>query len=103
MNVPRTGKMVRGGMLVTKTLLFAGATEGQYGDPYLQAFDKRTGDRIATVEMPGLVTGVPMTFSLSGKQYIVVAVAGRNHPAELVALTLPSASGGTERVNPAAE
>jgi quinoprotein glucose dehydrogenase len=97
MNIPRTGKMVRGPMLVTKTLLFAGATEGVYGDPYLQAIDKRTGDRIATIDLPGIVTGVPITYLLNGKQYIVVAVGGRDHPAEFVALTLPSTSSESER------
>ena len=35
------------------------------------------------------VTGLPMTYRLNDKQYIVVVVGEFNHPAELVALTLP--------------
>jgi hypothetical protein len=30
-----------------------------------------------------------MTYSHAGKQYVVVAVGGPEHPAELVALALP--------------
>ena len=90
LNIPKTGKQIRGGLLVTKTLLFAGANRRLYGEPILQAFDKRTGERIAAIELPAVTTGVPMTYLLNGKQYIVVAVGGQNHPGELVALTLPS-------------
>ena len=59
------------------------------GEPILRAYDKRTGDVIAAVELPAIATGVPMTYGLNDKQYIVVAVGAFNHPAELVALTLP--------------
>ena len=90
MNIPKTGKNIRGGILVTKTLLFVGANKRLYGERILQAFDKRTGERIAAIELPGVTTGVPMTYAINGKQYIVVAVGGQNHPGELVALTLPS-------------
>jgi quinoprotein glucose dehydrogenase len=89
-DIPKTGKQVRGGSLVTKSLLFVGAARRLYGDPMLQAFDKRTGERIAAIELPAVTTGVPMTYMLNGNQYIVVAVGGQNHPGELVALTLPS-------------
>ena len=41
------------------------------------------------MELPGGTTGAPMTYMANGKQYIVVAVAWENVPAELVALTLP--------------
>ncbi len=91
LNIPRTGKTVLGGMLVTKTLLFVGADRHITGEPILQALDKRTGERIAIVELPGIATGVPMTYQLNGNQYIVVAVGGIDHPGELVALALPSA------------
>jgi quinoprotein glucose dehydrogenase len=89
--IPRTGKQVRGGVLVTKNLLFVGATEGMYGDPFLQVLDKRTGDRIITIELPALATGVPMSYMLNGRQYIAVPVGGPKHPGELVGLSLPSA------------
>ena len=90
LNIPRTGKNIRGGTLVTKTLLFVGAAMRLYGEPILQAFDKRTGERIAAIELPAVTSAVPMTYTLNGKQYIVVAVGGQNHPGELVALTLPA-------------
>ncbi len=84
-DIPRTGKITRAALLVTKTLLFAG--EGWGGDPILRAHDKATGEILAEIELPGRVGGKPMTYSVDGKQYIVVSV-GRPGPAELVALTL---------------
>jgi hypothetical protein len=30
-----------------------------------------------------------MTYQVNGKQYIVVAVSGRQHPGEFIALALP--------------
>ena len=41
------------------------------------------------VYMPAPQTGGPMTYMLSGKQYIVVSIAGANYTAELVAFRLP--------------
>jgi quinoprotein glucose dehydrogenase len=77
-------------VLLTKTLFFAGVSVHLDGEPVLQAFDKATGNRIAAIRLPGLATGAPMTYMLNGKQYIVVAVGGRDLPGEFVALTLPS-------------
>ena len=34
-------------------------------------------------------TGVPMTYLHNGKQHIVLAIGGQNHPVEFVALGLP--------------
>ena len=96
-NLPKTGKQIRGGTLVTKTLLFVGASRLQSGEPILQAFDKRTGERIAAIELPAPTSGVPMTYQLNGKQYIIVAVGAPDHPGELVALTLPSSAPSTAR------
>jgi quinoprotein glucose dehydrogenase len=87
--IPKTGKYVRGGTLVTKSLLFAAAAWQLTGEPILRAYDKQTGEVIAAIELPAIATGVPMTFMLNDKQFIVVAVGEFNHPAELVALTLP--------------
>ena len=92
MNIPKTGKNARGGVLVTKNLLFVGVVLGLYGEPILQVFEKRTGEPIATIQLPGIATGVPMTYLLNGKQYIVIAVGGTGHPGELVALSFPSPS-----------
>jgi hypothetical protein len=39
------------------------------------------------VPLPGAVGGLPMTYELEGKQYIVLSVAGSNG-AEMIALAL---------------
>jgi quinoprotein glucose dehydrogenase len=83
----------------TKTLLIAGepgtATipQGYPGSgstgALLRAYDKRTGYDAGAVYMPAGQTGTPMTYMLDGKQYIVVAIAGQNYPAEYLAFKLP--------------
>jgi quinoprotein glucose dehydrogenase len=75
----------RAGIVVTKTLLFAG--DGS-GGKHFRALNKKTGETIFETELPGTETGVPMTYMAKGKQYIVVAVGGQGTPAELVALAL---------------
>lgn len=82
-----TGKPTRAGILVTRTLLFAG--EGFGGDPVFRAYDKRTGAVLATIELPAAQSGLPMTYMAGGRQYIVMAVGGARHAAEFVALALP--------------
>ncbi|MDP7640547.1 MAG: PQQ-binding-like beta-propeller repeat protein, partial [Candidatus Hydrogenedentes bacterium] len=85
----------RGATLVTKSLLFAGEGSGLFnmmrdpGGPMFRAIDKMTGEVVSAFELPANQSGVPMTYMLDGKQYIVVAVGARNFPSELVALTLP--------------
>jgi len=86
-DIGRTGKPTRSGLVLTKTLLFAG--EGVGGDPVLWAHDKATGDIVAKIDMPGVVTGVPMTYMYGGKQYLVMAVSPRGEAARIVALALP--------------
>ena len=55
----------------------------------LRAYDKATGEEAGAVYMPAQQSGTPMTYSLNGTQYIVVAAATLDTPAELIALTLP--------------
>jgi quinoprotein glucose dehydrogenase len=89
---------VRPGPLATKTLLFlaeAGNLSGDPGGPMFRAYDKRTGAVLAEIELPSKASGAPMTYLHEGRQYIVLAVATREHPAELVALALP----GTDAAN----
>ena len=86
-DIGRTGKPTRSGLVLTKSLLFAG--EGVGGDPVLWAHDKATGDIVARLDMPGVVTGVPMTYMHEGKQYLVTAVSPRGEAARIVALALP--------------
>jgi quinoprotein glucose dehydrogenase len=90
---------VRPGPLATKTLLFlaeAGNLSGDPGGPLFRAYDKLTGKVVAEIELPSKASGAPMTYMHEGRQYIVIAVSTREHPAELVALALPNseAAGG---------
>lgn len=85
--VPRTGIPTRAMLLATATLLFAG--EGWGGSPVLRAHDKATGAIVAGIDLPASVTGLPMTYAVNGRQFIVVAVGDGETTAELVALALP--------------
>jgi quinoprotein glucose dehydrogenase len=93
--------------LVTKTLLFAGEgsdamvgaarvppdmpfdTAPNYGEPWFRAYDKATGEVVASIALPAGTTGAPITYMHGGEQYIVVAVGGREAGPEWIALSLP--------------
>jgi quinoprotein glucose dehydrogenase len=85
-DLSKFGSPDRAPLLVTKALLFAG--EGASG-PGFRALNKKTGETIHQLTLPGNETGLPMTYMVNGKQYIVVSVVGKDS-AELVALTLPA-------------
>ncbi|PCJ41560.1 MAG: quinoprotein glucose dehydrogenase [SAR86 cluster bacterium] len=85
--IPATGKATHSTLLLTKTLLFQG--EGQGGGSGLWVRDKATGEAIMHIELPGTVSGMPMTFMLDGIQYIVAGLSDSNSTAKLVALRLP--------------
>jgi quinoprotein glucose dehydrogenase len=92
LNIPKTGSARQVGLLVTKTLLFAG--DGT--SPLLHAYDKKTGEDIAQLPIPGMQTAVPMTYLHQGRQFILVAVganAQANTTAQLVAFALPAPGG----------
>ncbi|MCH8125089.1 PQQ-binding-like beta-propeller repeat protein [candidate division KSB1 bacterium] len=84
--IPRTGKNRHANVLVTKTALFAG--EGRGGDPWFRVINKKTGKILTEIELPASTNAAPMTYMANGKQYIVVAIAGPDFPAELFALAL---------------
>lgn len=106
-NLPPTGRQARGHILLTKTLLVVGqegntqraspAAKGGYAligefvshDPKLTAYDKTTGKIVGEIALPCNAAGAPMTYSINGKQYIVVATGGANLPPRLIALRLP--------------
>ena len=93
-NVPPTGFPSQASFVVTKTLLVGG--EGSGGRPLLHAYDKKTGENIAEIPMPGSQTGVPMTYVYQNRQFILVAVNGQ--PAgQLVAFALPAPAGAGGR------
>ena len=91
--LPRTGSFDQVGLLVTKTLLFAGEGSGLWraggGGNKLRAHDKATGAILHELTLPANQSGIPMTYEVDGRQYIVVAVGAKGLPGELVALTLP--------------
>ena len=95
------GQNARVGALITRTLLFMGEGGGvrggvasRYGagGPTFRAYHKRTGAVVAEITLPANPTGGPMSYLVDGKQYIVVAAATLETPAELIALALPQAS-----------
>jgi glucose dehydrogenase len=97
-NVPNTGgtghsiQMVMGDLLVQTTEDLRGEAEvNEKGNPLLHARDKKTGQILASVELPMPGEYGMMTYMHEGKQFIVVqsGSANRNQPGSLVALTLP--------------
>jgi quinoprotein glucose dehydrogenase len=93
--IPRTGRPGRTGIMLTKTLLWAGergpldTVEGGQTVSWFRSYDKATGAIVSEMQIPANVTNVPMTYMTGGKQYIVIAVAAVGKPAELLALALP--------------
>ena len=93
-NVPPTGRYEHVGLLVTKTLVFAGEGAGLFavapgsGGPMFRALDKRSGATIFEFKLPANQSSIPMTYLAGGKQYIVVGAGAVGVPGEFVALTL---------------
>jgi glucose dehydrogenase len=85
--LPNTGTLSQGITMVTPTLVLT--AEGSGGEPVLRALDKRTGERLGTVELPAPGQYGMMGYVHDGRQYVVVQVGGRGLPGSLVALRLP--------------
>ena len=84
MDLSRTGGGGNSIQMVSGDLLYA--TEGSSGPPVLNAYDKRTGEFVAEVELPSPGQYGMMTYVHEGRQHIVVQVG---QPGRLVALRLP--------------
>lgn len=85
---PLGGDDSRSGPLLTKTLLIHALTAGSTdGGPHLVAYDKGTGDVVASVGLPSGAIGTPMTYMLDGRQYIALTVGGE--VSRLIAFALP--------------
>jgi glucose dehydrogenase len=71
-------------------LLFAG--EGFGGLPAFRAYDKKTGEIVWETALPGGVvqSGLPMTYMLQGRQYIVFSAGDAKNPAQIIAYSLPA-------------
>ena len=93
LTIPRTGRPGILGTLVTKTLVIAGesgystSATGVRG-AMLPAYNKATGHEVGAVYIPAPQSGSPMTYTVNGRQYIVVAIGGGNYSGELVAFRL---------------
>jgi len=94
-DLSNTGKGSRSLLMVTKTLLFAPEGNNLWAGPagaggnLLRILDKMTGKLIHQIALPAMATGVPMTYMVNDRQFIVVAIGATGVPAELVALALP--------------
>jgi quinoprotein glucose dehydrogenase len=90
--LPRTGHDDRAGLLVTKSLLFAGEGAGMFvaseGGTIFRAHDKKTGAILWEMDLGLRQTGIPMSYAVGGKQYILVAVGAPGEAGQFVALAL---------------
>jgi len=92
--ISRTGMTGKIAPLATKSLVICGDPQtytdetGRKG-ARLRAYDKTTGEEKGAVYMPAEQSGSPMTYMLGGKQYIVLAIGGRNFTSEFIAFRLP--------------
>jgi len=99
LTIPKTGQPGYAGVLITKTLVIVGdpqftAPPGRARGAMLRAYNKQTGEQVGEVLLPAPITGMPMTYSLNGRQYIVAGVSGGNYTGEYIALTLPQSEIG---------
>jgi quinoprotein glucose dehydrogenase len=92
--IPKTGQSGYVGVLVTKTLVIAAdplvtTTAEHPRGAMLHAYSKATGKELGAVWMPAPQSGTPMTYSVNGRQFIVVPVSGGNYSGEYLAFALP--------------
>jgi len=95
LNLPPLGQPGRAAPLLTKSFLFIGegSEVGQSmpkfsGGNMFRAYDKKTGKVVWEADLGAGATSPPISYMHKGKQYIVVGVAGANHPPELVAMAI---------------
>jgi quinoprotein glucose dehydrogenase len=94
LNIPKTGQAGSVGLMVTKTLVILGdpqvtAPPGRPRGAMLRAYNKQTGAQVGEVWMPAAQSGSPMTYSVDGRQYIIIAISGGNYSGEYLAFALP--------------
>ena len=95
MNILKTGQPGSVGVMVTKTVVVVGdplitAPPGRPRGAMLRAYNKQTGEQVGEVLMPAQISGSPMTYSIDGRQYIIVAVSGGNYTGEYISFALPT-------------
>jgi quinoprotein glucose dehydrogenase len=71
--IPKTGTPNLGGTLATAgNLVFVGAT----CDSMFRAFDSRSGKTLWEYRLPASAYAAPCTYSIGGRQYVVIAASG---------------------------
>jgi quinoprotein glucose dehydrogenase len=86
-----TGAINLGGPMMTGGgVVFSSATI----EPVLHAFDSESGKELWNYELPAGAQATPMTYTLNGKQYLVIAAGGHGKLASkmgdyVIAFTLP--------------
>jgi quinoprotein glucose dehydrogenase len=93
----RSERPARNAAIVTKTLVFmgegsdsgVGVPDGLWRPRCFARSTRTTGKIVWENELPAGVSNSPMTYMVNGKQYILVAVSGRQFPGEYVALAIP--------------
>lgn len=71
--VPKTGTENYGGPVVTAGgLVFIAASR----DEHLRAFDRKTGKELWRAKLPAAGYATPATYSVNGRQYVVIACGG---------------------------
>ena len=81
--------------MITKSLVVMGdpvysTSPGHPRGAMLRGYDQKTGQQVGEVWMPAPQSGSPMTYSVDGKQYIIVAVSGGNYSGDYIAYSLPT-------------
>jgi quinoprotein glucose dehydrogenase len=99
LDLPPLGQPMHDRVIVTPTLLLAAQGDiigeaatppfGGQGDRKFRAYDKATGAVLAEIQLPAGAAGGMLTYMHGGKQYIVLPIATRGYPPEIVALSLP--------------
>ena len=73
---PHWGLPSLGGAIVTKSGLVFIA--GALGDPHFRAFDIDSGELLWSAELPAAGNATPMTYSIDGRQFVVIAAGGHS-------------------------
>ncbi len=95
LDLPPLGDATPSAVIATRTLLFVTEADAStprspanVGGTHFKALDKATGETVWSYDLGVGQNGTPMTYLHDGRQYVVVAVGGTDHPAELVAFAL---------------
>lgn len=95
LDLPQLGQPGRAAPLLTRSFLFVGEGDmvGRSMPPFsggnmFRAYDKKNGEVVWEIDLGAGTTSPPISYMFEGKQYIVVGVGGKDHPAELVALSV---------------